>query len=123
MHPSPLHFHGSLVHENILEPAGLAGKRNCRKLALVAARSKQMGYRDELQKLFQDFKSEAAIELHAGSAQQRADAARGSPLFSDDLSQVAGRNSQLQHRDLLACYLMDTYLVGQIDKSLRDIFN
>ena len=52
-----------------------------------------MGYRDELQKLFQDFQGEAPIEFHAGSPQQRADAARGSPLFSDDLSQVAGRHS------------------------------
>ena len=82
-----------------------------------------MGYRDQLQKLLQDFQGEAPVEFHAGGAQQRADAARRSALFPDYLAQIAGRDSQLQHRDLLAGHLVDTYLVRQIDKSLRDIFN
>jgi hypothetical protein len=82
-----------------------------------------MGYGDELQKLFQNFQSEAAVEFHAGGAKECADAARGPALLSDYLPQIAGRDSQFQHSDLLAGYLVDTHLVGQIDKSLRDIFN
>ena len=82
-----------------------------------------MSYGDELQKLFQDFQSEAPVEFHARGAKERADAPRGSALFSDYLAQIAGRDSQLQHRDLLAGHLVDTHLVRQIDKSLRDIFN
>ena len=73
--------------------------------------------------LFQDFQREPAVQLHARGAQQRADGSRGAALFADHLSQVAGRDSQFQHGDLLALHFADGDLVGQINKSLRDVFD
>jgi len=74
-------------------------------------------------RLLENFQREPAVQLHARRAKQRANGSRGAALLADDLAQVAGRNFQLQHRDLLALHLANGDFVGQINQSLRDVFN
>src|ERR1700730_7297111 len=87
------------------------------KCAMVT--SFRLGFR----KLFQDLQREPPIQLHPCSSQQRSDRPGCAALLSDDLAQVGGSDSQLQHSDLLALHFADAHLVRYINKSFRNIFN
>ena len=123
VHPDTLHVHENAVDDDALEALRAAGERERGQLALVSVSAEQAGDGDEVQSLFQNLQREAPVQLHPGRAQQRANGTRGSALLADDFSQVAGRDPQLQHCDLLALNFFDANLVGQIHKSFRDIFN
>src|SRR5262249_39325615 len=45
-----------------------------------------------------DFKSKAAVKLHAGSAEQRAHGLGGTALAADDLTQILGVDSEFDNR-------------------------
>src|SRR5579862_7991346 len=55
VHPGGLHLHGSLVHEDALQPAGLAGERQGGQFSFISARAQQTGDGDELQVRSQDY--------------------------------------------------------------------
>ncbi len=67
----------------------------------------------------QNFKSKSPVQFHTRRAKQRADGSRRSPLFSNDFSQVTGRDAELKDSDLFAFHFANSYLFRYVDKRLR----
>jgi hypothetical protein len=64
-----------------------------------------------------DIEGEAALELHAGSAEDGAKGARGASLFANDLTNVAGSDVKAKDGGFLVGNCFDTDGVGIVDES------
>src|SRR6185503_12967603 len=73
--------------------------------------------------LLKNLQRVAAIELHAGRAQNGADGPRGAALLADHFAQIPGSDFQLKHGHLLAIDGSDHDVLWNIDQRFRDIFN
>src|SRR5687767_10908200 len=73
--------------------------------------------------LLQDLERKPPIQLHPGGAEQGPNRACRSSLLTDYLAQIAGRDAEFENRDLLALYLADDDLIGNIYESLRNFLN
>ncbi len=77
------------VDEDLLqriESAGAVAERNRGQLALITTRAQQVRNDDGTQVLFQDFESEAAVQLHPGSGEESAHGAGRTPLLANHLT-------------------------------------
>jgi hypothetical protein len=72
--------------------------------------------------LFQDFQDKPLFQFHAGRAEKRSDASGSTPLLSDNLAKVIGRNPQFQDSGLLSFNFGDRNLLGVIHKRFRNHF-
>jgi len=123
MRPGVLHFHRRIVHDDVRDFGKPSGQWKSGKLTLIPSCPEQACNGNELQKLFQDLQREPPVQLHPCGSQERSDRPGRAALLSDDLAQVGGSDSQLQHSDLLALHFADANLVGYINQRFRNIFN
>jgi hypothetical protein len=65
---------------------------------------------------FDDIEGEAALEFHAGGAEDRAEGTRGAALLADDLANVAGSDVEAKDGGFLFCNGFDTDGVGIVDE-------
>src|SRR6185312_6347981 len=73
--------------------------------------------------LLKNLQRVAAIELHTGRAENRADGPSGTALFADHFAQIPRSDFQLKHGHLLAIDGGDHDFLRNIDQRFRDIFN
>src|SRR5262249_18002127 len=67
------------------------------------------------------FERKAPVQLHPRCAKQSADRPCGPSLLSDDLTQIARRDAQLEYRNLFAFHFANRHFIRNIDKRLGDL--
>ena len=64
---------------------------------------------------FDDIEREAALQLHAGGAEDGSQGTRGAALFADNLANIAGSDVKAKDSGFLFCKGFHTDCVGIVD--------